>query len=67
LNEDGVITVKWMIPTEENSLDLYTKNLPGPTFEKHASVHVEVGEYMAISETPKDSTDSREEGVSGDV
>ena len=31
--------MEW-IPTTENSTDLFTKNLQGPLFEKHASVYV---------------------------
>jgi hypothetical protein len=34
LKEDDIIHVKW-IPTSENSADLFTKNLDGPTFTKH--------------------------------
>ena len=45
LKEDGLIKVKW-IPTEDNSTDLFTKNLFGPLFEKHASVYVGVDKYM---------------------
>ena len=45
LKEDGLIKVKW-IPTEDNSSDLFTKNLFGPLFEKHASVYVGVDKYM---------------------
>ena len=40
-----MIKVKW-IPTEDNSTDLFTKNLFGPLFEKHASVYVGVDKYM---------------------
>jgi hypothetical protein len=36
LKEDDIIHVKW-IPTNDNSADLFTKNLDGPTFEKHMS------------------------------
>ena len=45
LHEEGIITVKW-IPTEENSADLFTKNLSGPTFEKHVAVYCGKDEYM---------------------
>ncbi len=38
LKEEGVINVEW-IPTAENSADLFTKNLPGPSFHKHMSVY----------------------------
>jgi hypothetical protein len=37
--------MKW-IPTDENSSDLYTKNLAGPKFEKHAAVYCGYDEYM---------------------
>jgi hypothetical protein len=37
--------VVW-IPTEENSVDLFTKNLSGPAFDKHASVYVGEDDYM---------------------
>jgi hypothetical protein len=45
LKEDGMVVVKW-ISTEENSSDLFTKNLYGPAFEKHAATYVGVDEYM---------------------
>ena len=34
LNKNGLIVVKW-ISTDDNLADLLTKNLDGPTFEKH--------------------------------
>jgi hypothetical protein len=52
LKEEGLLKVVW-IPTERNSSDLFTKNLQGPLFEKHA------GEY--VSELF--SIDSQGEGV----
>jgi hypothetical protein len=45
LKEDGLIVVKW-IPTDVNSSDIFTKNLYGPLFEKHAKVMVGQDEYM---------------------
>lgn len=45
LREDGLIEVKW-IASEDNSSDLLTKNLPGPLFEKHATVYCGYDEYM---------------------
>jgi hypothetical protein len=45
LQEDGILVVRW-IAGPENSSDLLTKNLPGPLFEKHASVFCGVDEYM---------------------
>ena len=35
LKEEGLIDIEW-ISGEENPADLFTKNLDGPTFEKHA-------------------------------
>ena len=54
LKEDGLLIVEW-IPTEENSSDLFTKNLQGPLFERHANVFV----------SDMFSTDSQGEGVTG--
>jgi hypothetical protein len=56
LKEQGLLQVEW-IPTTENSADLFTKNLQGPLFEKHASVYV----------SNMLSTDSQREGVTGRV
>ena len=39
LKEQGIIKVEW-IATGENSADVFTKNLQGPLFERHASVYV---------------------------
>jgi hypothetical protein len=55
LKEEGIINVEW-IPTAENSSDLFTKNLPGPSFNKHMSVYC--GVDAAI--------DSQGEGVTGE-
>jgi hypothetical protein len=44
LKEEGIIHVKW-IPTGENSADLFTKNLDGPTFLKNAMVYCSDKEY----------------------
>jgi hypothetical protein len=44
-NEGSDIIVKWILNGKSIS-DLYTKNLSGPTFEKHASVYVGKDEYM---------------------
>ena len=49
LKEDGLITIKW-IATDENSADIFTKNLYGPTFEKHLRVYVGEDEYMQYDE-----------------
>jgi len=56
LKEQGLLRVEW-IPAEENSSDMFTKNLQGPLFEKHASVYV----------SDMLSTDSQREGVGGRV
>jgi hypothetical protein len=45
LKEDGLVVVKW-ISTDDNSSDLFTKNLYGPAFEKHAATFVGVDQYM---------------------
>ena len=55
LREENVIEVKW-IPTDDNSSDLFTKNLPGPLFNKHTAVYCGIDEYMTIG-------DSQGEGV----
>jgi hypothetical protein len=49
LNEEGIIMVKW-IPTEENSTDIFAKNLNGPAFAKHASTYIGIDEYMKQNE-----------------
>jgi hypothetical protein len=38
LKEEDVILSKW-IAGNENSSDLFTKNLPGPLFEKHLATY----------------------------
>jgi hypothetical protein len=48
LKEEGIIRFKW-IPTEENSAGIFTKNLNGPVFDKHASSCIGTGEYMKQS------------------
>ena len=45
LKEDGMIVLKW-ISTDNNSTDMFTKNLHGPAFEKDATVLVGKDEYM---------------------
>jgi hypothetical protein len=59
LKEQGLLIVNW-ISTEDNSADLYTKNLQGPTFEKHAKTYVGTDEYM------KSVNNSQWEGVASD-
>ena len=36
LKEEGLIETSWL-PGVENEADLFTKNLPGPAFNKHTS------------------------------
>ena len=45
MQEAGYIKVKW-INGNDNSSDKYTKNLDGPTFEKHIKVACGEDEYM---------------------
>jgi hypothetical protein len=59
LKEQGLLRVVW-IPTDENSADLFTKNLPGPLFEKHANVFIGNG-----SDDLSNSLDSQGESVGG--
>ena len=45
LKEEGILEVRW-IYGDDNCCDLYTKNLTGPSFDKHASVFCGVDKYM---------------------
>jgi hypothetical protein len=47
LEESKIINTNW-IPGEEMRSDIYTKNLPGPIFEKHGSKFVGNDQYMKI-------------------
>ena len=47
LKESKIIDTNW-IPGEEMRSDIYTKNLPGPLFEKHGSKFVGKDQYMKI-------------------
>ena len=47
LEESKIINTNW-IPGEEMRSDIYTKNLPGPLFEKHGSIFVGKDQYMKI-------------------
>jgi hypothetical protein len=62
LREDGILVVRW-IAGPDNSADLLTKNLPGPLFEKHASVYCGVDEYMQY-ETTTTTTRGKSAGTS---
>jgi hypothetical protein len=64
LNEEGVIELYWIL-TEDNSADLFTKNLSGLIFEKHAAVYCGIDEYMDVTIVKAD--DSQGEGVRGQV
>jgi len=46
LKEEGILEVKW-IATDDNCSDLFTKNLAGPAFEKHAEVYCGHDQYMS--------------------
>ena len=45
LKEANVLRVVWT-PTKDNPADMFTKNLQGPLFGKHAEVLVGKDEYM---------------------
>ena len=45
LKEEGTLVVKW-IPTDENSSDLFTKNLGGTKFNKFTKTYIGEDEYM---------------------
>ena len=40
LKESGEFSIMWLPSSAQNTSDLYTKNLDGPTFEKHARTYV---------------------------
>jgi hypothetical protein len=58
LKEAGILKVKW-ISSDDNTADLFTKNLMGPVFERHAVVFCGHDEYMF--------NESEGESVGGDV
>ncbi len=45
LKEEGVIEGKW-IAGDDNSADLFNKNLAGPLFQKHARIYCGDDEHM---------------------
>ena len=47
LEEEGMIEVKW-IPGDENSVDLFTKNLATKDSEKHMMEYCGYDEYMDL-------------------
>jgi hypothetical protein len=69
LKEEGIILVKW-IAGDENSADLFTKNLPGPLFEYHAKKYCGDDEYMRNVhhgvQKKDDGLAPRREGVAGE-
>jgi hypothetical protein len=48
LEQEGVIEVKWRIPGDKNSADLFTKNLATKDFEKHTVEYCRYDEYMDL-------------------
>jgi hypothetical protein len=44
LQKEGILILDW-IPGDENASDLFTKNLQGPLFKKHATTFVGEDEY----------------------
>jgi hypothetical protein len=50
LKEEGLIVTDW-ISGDSNPSDLFTKNLAGPAFEKHAARFVGLDQYMDIIES----------------
>jgi hypothetical protein len=59
LKEDGLIVTKW-IPSEENSSDVFTKNVYGPMFEKHIKKFVGDDMYMQYVSKSRSKTDTME-------
>jgi hypothetical protein len=59
LKEQGLLCVIG-IPIDENSANLFTKNLPGPLFEKHVNVFIGNG-----SDDLSNLSDSQGESVGG--
>ena len=45
LKEEGTLSVKW-ISTDENTSDMFTKNLGGTKFERFAKTYVGIDKYM---------------------
>jgi hypothetical protein len=59
LKESKIIDTNW-IPGEEMRSNIFTKNLPGPLFEKHGSKYVGNDQYM---KTENSDTTLKGEGV----
>ena len=54
LKEQGLVKVVWKAGSEMTA-DIYTKNLPGPLFEKHGSIFYGEDEYYVKSEAARAS------------
>jgi hypothetical protein len=60
LKEDGIIVVDWM-SGDDNPSDLFTKNLSGPLFDKHARNFVGFDEYMRAFANPEERKPQRQQ------
>ena len=58
LKEAGVLQIKW-IKSENNSADLFTKNLDGPTYKKHNAFFC----GSADAEEPANPQKRRSDGI----
>ena len=47
LNEQGLLIIKH-VPGELNDMDIFTKNVSGPTFNCHIPRYVGMDEYMGV-------------------
>ncbi len=45
LKDEGIIVIRH-VPGDENKADIFTKNTPGPVYEKHICKFVGDDEYM---------------------
>jgi hypothetical protein len=55
LKEKGTIEVKW-IAIDDNSMELFTKNLQGPLLKKHSRTYCRNDEYMRGESKRQDDT-----------
>jgi hypothetical protein len=60
LNDEGIIWVSYIL-MNDNSADLFTKNLSGPIFEKHMLHHI--SELMNSTWVRKGVNEFQREGV----
>ena len=44
LKEQSLLQIEH-VPDDDNNVDLFTKNLPGPTFKKHVQMYCRSDEY----------------------